>query len=70
MSVIYSWVSFEYHLLYQLGYLGRYFEYHYIISLYLTLTSLYLILTSLYLILTSLYSILTSLYSIFTSLCK
>mgnify|MGYP000659989196 CR=1 FL=1 len=60
MAVIYSWVSFEYHL----GYLGC----HYIFSLYLTFTSLYLILTSLYSILTSLYSILTSLYSILTSL--
>lgn len=39
MSVIYSWVSFEYHLQYQLGYLGCHFECHYIISLYLTFTS-------------------------------
>ena len=41
MSVIYSWVSFEYHLQYHLGYLGCHFECHlgchYIISLYLTL---------------------------------
>ena len=62
MAVIYSWVSFEYHL----GYLGCHFgchfgchlgchlECHYIFSLYLTFTSLYLILTSLYSILTSL----------------
>ena len=64
MAVIYSWVSFEYHLQYHLGYLGYlgcHFECHYIFSLYLTFTSLYLILTSLYLTLTSLYSILTSL---------
>lgn len=47
MSVIYSWVSFEYHLQYQLGYLGCHFECHYIISLYLTLTSLYLTLSHL-----------------------
>lgn len=49
MSVIYSWVSFEYHLQYQLGYLGCHFECHYIISLYLTFTSLYLTLLHLYL---------------------
>ena len=36
MSDIYSWVSFEYHLQYHLGYLG-YLGCHYIISLYLTL---------------------------------
>ena len=47
MAVIYSWVSFEYHLGY-LGYLGCHFGCHYIFSLYLTFTSLYLILTSLY----------------------
>lgn len=51
MSVIYSWVSFEYHLQYHLGYLGCHLECHYIFSLYLTFTSLYSILTSLYLIL-------------------
>ena len=57
MAVIYSWVSFEYHLQYHLGYLGYlgcHFECHYIFSLYLTFTSLYLTLTSLYSILTSL----------------
>ena len=71
MAVIYSWVSFEYHLQYHLGYLGYlgcHFECHYIFSLYLTFTSLYLILTSLYLTLTSLYLILTSLYLTLTSL--
>ena len=47
MAVIYSWVSFEYHLQYHLGYLG-YLGCHYIFSLYLTFTSLYLIFTSPY----------------------
>lgn len=55
MSVIYSWVSFEYHLQYQLGYLGCHFECHYIISLYLTLTSLNLTLLHLNLTLLHLY---------------
>ena len=44
MAVIYSWVSFEYHLQYHLGYLGCHFgchfECHYIFSLYLTLSHL------------------------------
>ena len=54
MAVIYSWVSFEYHLGYLGCHLGCHLECHYIFSLYLTFTSLYLILTSLYSILTSL----------------